>query len=133
MKRLICLTLIIEVLFFAVPYSSIAKNNHIESADSSLLIIPSIYNPTIGPPKAPIHIPISASYHRTTKSIQLSFLYNIGAIEVEILNTSTGHIETGSISSAYLSAIIPLSGGPGHYIIYFYLPSNKKYFCELEV
>ena len=128
-QKIICF-FIAALLFYAHSYS---QNYFVESADSIISVKPDNKSSQTTIPKAPSRIPLSASFNRSICSVQLSFLNNLGVIEVEILNTSTGYIETGSINSAYLSAIIPLSGGPGHYIIYFYLPSNKKYFCELEV
>lgn len=131
MKRFYCLLSLLGALLFVSP--SHARNYLVESADSTLDVF--IYNEvsSIGKPKAPASIPIAATYRRSINSIQLSFLYNLGVMDVDVMNTSSGYTETISIETSYLSAIIPLSFGTGHYIVYFYIPSNKKYFCELEV
>lgn len=82
-------------------------------------------------PRGPV--PISASYNSVMTSVILSFASNLGEIEVEVLNTITGYYDSGFIATWPLSAIIPISGGPGHYIITFTLPSGHQYRGTFDV
>lgn len=54
-------------------------------------------------------------------------------IEVEITNTTSGGYASGTIDTQYLSSMIPISMGPGHYILLFTLPSGRQYMGELDV
>lgn len=102
------------------------------SADSTITIIPfPISNPT--PPKAPAVVPISASYESILTSVILAFSYDLGEIEVEVLNTISGFFNSGFIDTQFLSAVIPISGGPGHYIITFTLLSGQQYCGEFDI
>jgi hypothetical protein len=57
----------------------------------------------------------------TDTIIILYFSSNLGEIEVEVIDTQ------------FLPAIVPISGGPGHYIITFSLPSGQQYQGEFDV
>lgn len=57
----------------------------------------------------------------TDTIIILYFSSNLGEIEVEVIDTQ------------FLPAIVPISGGPGHYIITFTLPSGQQYQGEFDV
>ena len=57
----------------------------------------------------------------TDTIIILYFSSNLGEIEVEVIDTQ------------FLSAIVPVTGGPGHYIITFTLPSGQQYQGEFDV
>lgn len=101
------------------------------SKDSVIVVIPfPINNPT--PPKAPAIIPISASYEPLIASLMLSFTHNLGEIEIEFLNTKSGYYESTFVDTQTLTAVIPITGGSGHYIILFTLPSGQQYQCELD-
>lgn len=107
---------------------------HCCCGDSSIVITPIIGGGSEGSgPRTPVVVPISASYNSFFGSVSLSFSSNLGEIEVEVLNTISGYYDFGYIQTWPLSAIIPISGGPGHYIITFTLPSGQQYQGEFEV
>ena len=61
--------------------------------DSAIVIIPFLGEGDEGTgPRAPVIVPISASYESTMSSVILSFTSNLGEIEVEVLNTTTGGV-----------------------------------------
>ena len=66
-------------------------------------------------------------------SVLLTFSSNLGEIEVEVMNTTTGGYDSGVVDSQFLSAVIPITGGSGHYLITFTLPSGRKYGGEFDV
>ena len=101
-------------------------------ADSTIIIIPfPIHNPT--PPKAPALIPISASYEAMLSTLFLTFTSNLGEIEVEVLNTTSGGYDSGTVDTQFLYATVPITMGPGHYLILFTLPSGQRYKGELDI
>ena len=124
---------IILSLFFLFTFSNdiIAKDN-IAQADSVIVINP-FPLPGNDIPRSPELVPISASYDSFFGAVILSFSSNLGEIEVEVLNTTNGYYDSGHIQTWPLSAIIPISGGPGHYIITFTLPSWQQYQGEFDV
>ena len=102
--------------------------------DSSIVIspIPS-NNPDPPIPRTPVFVPITASYDTMLTSVSLFFTHNLGEIEIEVLNSTTGGYYSGIVDSQYLSAIIPITMGPGHYIITFTLLSGQQYQGEFNI
>lgn len=86
-----------------------------------------------GRPRSPALVPISAIYESMLSTVFLTFTSNLGEIEVEVMNTTNGYYDSGSIQTWPLYAIIPISGGPGHYIILFTLPSGQQYKGEFDI
>ena len=60
-------------------------------------------------------------------SVLLTFTSNLGEIEVEVMNTTTGDYISEMIDTQFLSATVPITMGPGHYLILFTLPSGRQY------
>ena len=121
------LSLILSVLVFCtVQAPSFAT---ITSAADSVIVIDPFpgFDPGNGGPKAPVFVPISASYDSVTSSVILFFTNNLGEIEVEVLNSTTGGRFTSIVDTQFLYAIIPVNLGPGHYIITFTLPSGQQF------
>ena len=132
MRHKTTLTLLFSVLlflFFQVP--SFATMS--AAADTVIVIDPfPILNPGPGGPKTPVVVPIAAYYESMTSSVILSFIRDLGDIEVVLLNTNTAGYYSDYIDTQYLYAIIPISLGPGHYIITFTLPSGQQYQGEFN-
>ena len=89
-------------------------------------------NPDPERPRMPAFIPISASYEAVLSTVFLTFTSNLGEIEVEVMNTTSGGYDSGTIDSQFLSATFPITMGPGHYLILFTLPSGQRYKGELD-
>ena len=102
-------------------------------ADSVIFIepIPAV-NPWPGP-SMPAFIPISASYEAVLSTVFLTFTSNLGEIEVEVLNTTSGGYDSGTVDTQFLYATVPITMGPGHYLILFTLPSGQRYKGELDI
>ena len=122
------------VLVFAIATTLPAIESHAmqSAADTAIVINPFPgFEPGTGGPKAPV--PVSASYEPFLSSVVLSFSQNLGVIEVEVFNTSNGYYDSDFVNTLFLSAVIPICGGPGHYIITFTLPSGQQYGGEFDV
>ena len=118
----------------AIAGNATASETLSSSKDSSIVITP------IGDQggdghgvRLPVQIPISASYEAMLSTVFLTFTSNLGEIEVEVMNTTSGGYDSGTIDSQFLSATVPITMGPGHYIILFTLPSGQRYKGELDV
>ena len=86
-----------------------------------------------GRPRSPALVPISAIYESLLSTVILTFTANLGEIEVEITNTTSGGYVSGTIDTQYLSSMIPISMGSGHYILLFTLPSGRQYIGEFDI
>ena len=128
------LLLVIEILFLSFLCSETVYATEPAPCleDTVIVIWP---NPEIDPggrPRSEVFVPISASYDSMLSSVILYFTSNLGEIEVEVLNTTTGGYDAGTIDSQLLYATVPITMGPGHYLIIFTLPSGRQYKGEFD-
>jgi len=106
----------------------------VSSADSIIVVDPFYgVNPPPGGPRSPALVPISASYEAMLSTLFLTFTSNLGEIEVEVLNTTSGGYDSGTVDTQFLYATVPINMGPGHYLILFTLPSGQRYKGELDI
>ena len=111
--------------------TSLPKNG--EVTDSVIFIEPFPgSNPGSGP-RIPAFIPISASFDASLSTLFLTFTSNLGEIEVEVMNTTTGGYDSDTVDTQFLYAAVPITMGPGHYLILFTLPSGQRYKGELDI
>ena len=106
-------------LFFFEGYAKTATSP--QTVTDTIIIIDPIYEPDIPIPRTSSIVPIAATYNSMMSSVILYFSSNLGDIEVEAIDTQ------------FLPAIVPISGGPGHYIITFTLPSGQQYQGEFDI
>lgn len=118
----------------AIAGNATASETLSSSKDSSIVITP------IGDQggdghgvRLPVQIPISASYEAMLSTLFLTFTSNLGEIEVEVMNTTTGGYDSGTIDTQFLYATVPITMGSGHYLILFTLPSGQRYKGELDI
>lgn len=131
LKRFVYL-LICIIFYFSSENNIYAIPVKTFCADSVITIIPfPVLNPT--PPKAPVLVPISASYESSLNSVILWFSHDLGELEVEVLNTISGYYSSAFVDTQFLSSVIPIIGGPGHYIITFTLLSGQQYQGEFNI
>ena len=128
------LLLVIEILFLSFLCSETVDATEPAPCleDTVIVIWP---NPEIylgGRPRSEVFVPISASYDSMLSSVILYFTSNLGEIEVEVLNTTTGGYDAGTIDSQLLYATVPITMGPGHYVLLFTLQSGRQYKGEFN-
>lgn len=119
------------LLFVSVQTPLVAKNAAV--VDTAIVIEPLPGTIPGNGPKAPVQVPIYAYFNSMLSSVLLTFSSNLGEIEIEVMNTTTGGYDSGVVDSQFLSAVIPITGGSGHYLIIFTLPSGRKYGGEFDV
>ena len=125
------------LLFLTVLFAFAEKNLRAEEVakcckDSIINVLP-FPNPNPNNPRSPALVPISASYEAMISTVFLTFTSNLGEIEVEVMNTTTGGYDSGTIDTQFLSATVPITMGSGHYLILFTLPSGQRYKGELDI
>ena len=105
----------------------------VADSDTVITILP-FPSPTDPPiPRSPSVVPINASYESMISSVILTFSYNLGEIEVEVMNTTSGGYDSGTVDTQFFYATVPITMGPGHYLILFTLPSGQRYKGELDI
>lgn len=82
-------------------------------------------------PQSYEHVPILAYYNSITSSISVRFTHNLGEVNIEVKNITTGELSIVSTSEMYI--IVPISGESGIYTIMFILQSNKSYLGVFEI
>ena len=127
---------VIAILLFSLPsnaFSLSLMEFPVADSDTVITILP-FPSPTDPPiPRSPSVVPINASYESMISSVILTFSYNLGEIEVEVLNTTSGGYDSGTVGTQFLYATVPITMGPGHYLILFTLPSGQRYKGELDI
>lgn len=77
------------------------------------------------PPRQETEAPILAYYLAGT--VIISFLQDLGNVEITIDEESSGTILQTIVDSSTLSAILPLNMSSGEFSIYFTIPSGDEY------
>ena len=104
-----------------------------EEGAKVVVIKPACLAETTTPNRAPVRVPITAYYDSFTSSIIVSFIYDIGDVDVNVTNTSTGDFLEGTINAYGAPAIISISSATGYYNIHFVLSSGAEYYGEFEL
>lgn len=86
-----------------------------------------------GKPKAPAVIPISATLLDSGNEVAISFLYDLGTVQIELRGTSNGVAVVQTVSSGTVFFHVCFSGTPDHYVITFTTSSGDVYFGEFDV
>lgn len=124
------ITLILSLLLLTVSstWASISE-------DPQPINIRILRNTTIGGEthRSPEYVPIQAYYDDVLSVVCISFLQNIGEVEVTITNVIDGDTVDYEVNSVAGSVVIPLDGGPGIYQISILLSSGKEYVGEFEI
>ena len=132
MLRQIIVFLFASLIIIAFENVASASPSFVSHADTVIVIDP-FPIPDPDRPRLPVIVPISASYESIQTSVILAFSSNLGEIEIEVLNSTIGGYYSGIVDTQTLSAIIPITLGPGHYIITFTLLSGQQYRGEFDV
>lgn len=124
------ITLILSLLLLTVSstWASISE-------DTQPIIIRILRNTTMGGDthRSPEYVPIQAYYDDVLSVVCISFLQNIGEVEVTITNVIDGDTVDYEVNSVAGSVVIPLDGGPGIYQLSILLSSGKEYIGEFEL
>ncbi len=125
------LAFLLSSILFIAP---IAMTNAANSNDGDGTPIPiHEIDPKNNIPRSPVLVPISASYDGFLSCILVSFSYDLGEVDYELVNLSTSGTAYGTIDSDSGSQIIMMSGDAGYYSITFTLSSGTQYYGEFEI
>lgn len=123
------------VLPMVIAVSICSVNSFAQSQKTEIPIyVKNNNNPTtIHHPKSPALIPIEAYYESNMSVIMLSFKRDLGVVEVEVFNQSTGEYLEGNIKANVGVSVLKISGNAGFYQIKFILTDSSEYVGEFEV
>lgn len=83
--------------------------------------------------RTPARIPVRALYLSSASSIQVTFNYDIGNVDISISNEATGESVSYDVDSQTGLCILPISGDTGLWSITFTLESGVQYQGEFSV
>jgi len=75
---------------------------------------------------APARIPMEVSYMSFASALKITYLYDLGDIEVNVTNHSTGEYLEGTMNATAGVTMLPISGAEGFYTITFTLPGGTE-------
>lgn len=112
-----------------------AQSNAMPCSGDSLIVLLPIPGENPGPngPKSTSLVPITTYVNSSLSTIFFSFSHDLGEIEIDVLNTTTCGFVSEIIDSHFLSAILPITMGSGHYTITLSLPSGQQYLGEFDI
>ena len=133
MKKKTIFIYLFAVLVFSFSLTCFNEMKADVLAQSSVPIVLGDPNPDNSAPRSPSLIPISACYDEFLSCILVSFSYDLGEVDYELVNLSTSGTAYGTIDSDSGSQIIMMSGDAGYYSITFTLSSGTQYYGEFEI
>lgn len=80
-----------------------------------------------------LDVPIVAAYNETTHLVSVSFLSNVGMVNIDIENEDTGTISSYMVNSAISHHSFLISGDSGLWTITFTLANGAEYVGEWVV
>lgn len=83
--------------------------------------------------RSPELIPLKAVYCSEVPIVIISFYRNVGEVEIDLINVTTGESVSDIVSSKDGGAIISFSGDIGHYRILFTTENGRDYIGEFDV
>mgnify|MGYP002624820047 CR=1 FL=1 len=85
--------------------------------------------------RSPQAVPFGASLYsvRAQTIILVTFITDLGTVDVEITNHTTGDYLQGELNAVPGTQSIPISGTPGWYTITFILPDGRIYEGEFDL
>ncbi|MCM1502221.1 MAG: DUF3244 domain-containing protein [Bacteroidales bacterium] len=83
--------------------------------------------------RAPEKIPIVAYYDSFLNGIAITFTRDLGNIEVNVTNHTTGEYLEGTMNAAAGVTMLPISGDEGYYTLTFTLSGGKVYEGKFEL
>lgn len=79
-------------------------------------------------PKAPAFIPMEVYYNSSMSSLMFTFISDLGNVTVNVTNMSDGEWLEGTVNAqAGVTALFPISGEAGHYILTITLQNGTEY------
>ena len=80
-----------------------------------------------------LSIPIEAEYVSSYSAICVRFNSNLGDVDIDVMNSSTGDMWSWTVVGGNIMAVLPISGDNGMYTITFTLANGDEYEGEFEL
>lgn len=92
-----------------------------------------IHRPAYIPGGPRTAVPIECSYNSMLSAIVINFLADLGEVDIDVHNISTGTFVSGAWDSSNGVAIITLSGESGSYMISIMAESGEEFIGTFEL
>ena len=133
MKKAITFFAAILMVFVSVSLSFASVVNNGDNNEDKEIDIRIGSKIIVGGHRAPARIPISVTYISFMSALRITFSNNLGEVEVNVTNHSTGACLDGTLDASTGTAIIPISGDEGFYTVTFVLAGGTEYYGEFEL
>lgn len=124
-KILVLLTLLISLQMFAKVTAGEVKEDKTVSVELEK------GSPTTDDRHPRTLIPITCVYLNGV--VQLSFLEDLGKMEITVTHSSIGIVAASEYDSAYGSVVVPVASESGSYLIEIVTESGEYYYGEYEL
>ena len=125
------LTLLFSLLFLNVPSCPETRTVSITNNQTPVEIPIGEEGPYGNIPRQQTDVPIRAYYLAGT--VIISFLQDLGNVEITIDEESSGTILQTTVDSSTLSAILPLNMSSGEFSIFITLSSGVEYYGHFSI
>ncbi|MCM1176499.1 MAG: DUF3244 domain-containing protein [Clostridium sp.] len=131
-KSVLFFVAIVMAFVSACPVFADGRNDGEKKSDKDIII-------RIGDKKgggrhhAPARIPMEVSYMSFVSALRITFLNDLGNVEVNMTNNSTGEYIEGTVNASAGVTMLPISSDDGFYTITFTLSGGTTYYGEFEL
>lgn len=131
MKKAICFSIAILMAFTFSAISDVSSFASSKNEKKEIIIRPR--GKINHGHRAPAKIPIEAYYNSFISGIAITFLQDLGNVEMNVTNHSTGEYLEGTTTATTGTTVLPISGTEGVYTITFTLSNGTEYEGEFEL
>lgn len=83
--------------------------------------------------RVPARIPMEVSYVSFMSALKITFLNDLGSMDVNVTNHTTGEYISGTMNAVAGVTMLPISGTEGFYTITLTLPGGREYTGDFEL
>lgn len=131
MRKLIITLMMLSFGSIAVFADGDGNNDSSSTTITSPTIV--IHRPAYIPGGPRTAVPIECSYNSMLSAIVINFLADLGEVDIDVHNISTGTFVSGAWDSSNGVAIITLSGESGSYMISIMAESGEEFIGTFEL
>ena len=121
------------LLLFGIMLFSITTGLQASETSDNNIITIHVLRPSGSTPHSPGDIPIYCTFDTNTSCIYVTFFSNLGYVDLELENITTGEYNHSLVNSAPGGLIYPFSGTSGLWVITFTLSSGEEYTGEFSI
>ena len=132
-KTIMFLTAVFMAIVSVAPVFADGKGDGGQKKDQDITIRLGTQKDSEKRHHAPARIPMEVSYVSFMSALKITFLNDLGNMDVNVTNHTTGEYISGTMNAAAGVTMLPISGTEGFYTITFTLPGGREYTGDFEL